>query len=191
MRKDRTMKHIRIGAVAFIGLLGLGAAACGGGDDPPVGDVHGEMPMGEPMEGMSGMQAGMADMQRHAEEADSVSSAMREHVRQMRALAPGQWHDRMGEHVTRVSGMLAMMNRHMGEMDMGMGMGDDEMGRMMGMTGEEHRRMMEDMQALRADLEQLQTASREQVRERMPDHFDRLERMVEMLGESAEHMGSM
>lgn len=171
--------------IVVAGVLGAGISACAGDDEtPPMGDVQGEMPMGEAMEGMTGMQ-------RHAEEADSMASIVREHTGQMRGLDAEQWHDRMGEHVRQVSQMLALVDRQMREMDMGMGMSDEQMGQMMGMTGEEHRRMMNEMQAVRSELEQLQTASREEVRERMPDHLDRLERMVDMLEQSAGHMRSM
>lgn len=178
-------------------VVAIGLGGCAGDEEtPPMGDMRGEMPMEEPMDGMhgtggmNGMEA-MTGMQRHAEEADSMASVMRDRIRQMRGLSPEQWHDRMGEHVRQVSHMLSLVNRQMREMDMGMGMSDQQMGQMMGMTGEEHRRMMEDMQALRSGLEQLQTASRDDVREHMPDHLDRLERMVEMLEQSAGHMRSM
>ena len=186
------MNRSRIRMILVAGLLGAGMGACAGGEDtPPLGDdVHGETPMGESMEGMEGME-GMTGMQRHAEEADSMASVVREHVRQMRGLAAEQWHDRMGEHVRQVSQMLALVNRQMREMDMGMGMSDEQMGQMMGMSGEEHRRMMEEVQALRTELEELQTASRDEVRERIPDHLDRLERMAGMLEQSAGHMRSM
>lgn len=183
---------IRIMPLALALALGLGA--CDRGDEmPPMDDVHGEMPM-EGMQGMQGMDGMSMDremMRRHAQEADSMASVMRQHVDRMRQLSPEQWHDRMGEHVGQASQMLGLMNRQMREMDMGMGMSDEQMGQMMGMSGEEHRGMMEEMRALRTDLEQLQTASPEQVRDRMPAHLDRLERMVETMEASAEHMRSM
>lgn len=180
--------------LALIGLIGLGAMACGGGEDAPAGDAHGDMPMGQPMEGMEGMHGAedmSAMMTRHAQEADSMATVVRQHAQELRQLPADEWHERMGEHVTRVSQMLNLMNRQMREMDMGMGMSDDQMGEMMGRTGEEHRGMMEEMRALRTDLEQLQTASRDEVRDRMPDHLERLERMVDMLEASARHMRTM
>lgn len=183
------MNRVAIWTIALSGAVGLGIAACDGrNEDPPMGDLHDDMPMGEAMEGMPGME-GM--MQRHAQQADSMAAAMREHLLQMRQLPGDQWYDRMGEHVNRVSSMLGLMNRQMREMDMGMGLDDEAMGRMMGMSGEEHRRMMDDMQSLRTELEQLQTASPEQVRQRMPDHLDRLEDMVTMMEGSAQAMRRM
>jgi hypothetical protein len=154
-------------------------------------DMDDGMPMDAPMQGMEGMEgmAGMEGMmQRHAEEADAMAASIRQHVQEMRQLPPEQWHDRMGEHVAQVARMLGLMTRQLREMDMGMGMSDEEMGRMMGMSGEEHRRMMEDMQALRADVERLQTAPRGEVRERMPGHLETLERMTGMMEQSADHM---
>lgn len=175
--------------VVVAGLLGAGMSACArDGETPPAGDMPADMPMGEGMEGMPDM--GMTDMRRHAEEADSMAAAMRERVIEMRNLTAGQWHERMGEHVGQMSPMLNLMNRQMREMDMGMGMSDEQMGQMMGMSGEEHRRMMDEMQALRSDLERLQTASRDEVQQRMSEHLDRMERMAEMMEQSATHMRS-
>lgn len=194
------MKRIGPAVILFAGILGGGLGACAAEEEtPPMGEVHGEMPMGDSMTGMQGhgMQGmdgmpGMARMmERHAEEADSMAALIREHARRMRDLPAEQWHARMGEHVAQVSQMLGLMNRQMREMDMGTGMSDERMGQMMGMTGEEHRRMMDRMQALRSELEQLQTASRDQVRDRMPAHLDTLEEMAGMLEKAAAHMGSM
>lgn len=179
------------GLIALAAVVGLGLGACGGGEEaPPMGDVNGEVPAGgregmEPTEGMP-MDAGM--MLRHAEEADSMASTLRQHIDRMRQLPAEVWYDQMGEHVSHASRMLTLMHRQMREMDMGMGMSDEHMGEMMGMSGQEHRNMMDQMQALRTDLEQLQTATVEQVRELMPAHLDRLERVVGMVEESAEHM---
>jgi hypothetical protein len=188
-QEKKTMNRTALASIALIGALGLGIGACDGrSGDPPVDDMSDGMPMDAPMQGMPERE-GM--MQRHAQEADAMAASIREHVQEMRQLQPEQWHERMGEHVGQVSRMLGLMNRQMREMDMGMGMGDEEMGRMMGMTGEEHRRMMEDMQALRAEVEALQTASRDEVRERMPAHLDRLDRMADMMEESARAMRDM
>jgi hypothetical protein len=155
-----------------------------------------EMPMDQPdeMPGMQGMQGTQTDpgmMRRHADEMDQMTSRMRQHIQQMRQLSPEQQYERMGEHVTQVSRMLGLMNRQMSEMDMGMGVSDEQMGRMIGMSGEEHRRMMEQMQALRAELEQLQNASRTEIRERMPAHLDRVQEMMRMLETSAAHVRAM
>jgi copper/silver efflux system protein len=193
-KEEKAMNRTMIpGTIGLIAAIGLGISACEPrGGDPPMGDMHDDMPMDAPMdpsmEGMPGME-GM--MQRHADEADAMGTSVRQHVQEMRQLPPEGWHDRMGEHVGQVSRMLSLMTRHMREMDMGMGMSDEEMGRMMGMTGEEHRRMMEDMQALRAEVETLQTASRDEVRERMPAHLDRLDRMADMLEASGRAMRDM
>ena len=142
------------------------------------------------MQGMGGMQMEAGMMQRHAQEADSMASQIRQHIQQMRQLSPEQQHERMGEHVAEVSQMLSLMNRQMREMDMGMGMSDEQMGQMMGMSGEEHRQMMQQMQTIRTDVEQLQTAGPADVRNRMPEHLDRLERAVQMVEQSAQHMRS-
>jgi hypothetical protein len=185
------------GRFAVVGVLGLALTACNGRDDAPAaGDTREQMPMGQHegmggMQGMEGMHMDPEMMQRHAREMDEATSRMRTHIEEMRQLSSDQQHERMGAHVTEVSRMLNLVNRQMGEMDMGMGMGDEHMGQMMGMSGEEHRRMTEEMQAIRSDVEALQVASQAEVRARMPDHLSRLERMVGRMEQSAEHMRAM
>jgi hypothetical protein len=173
------MKLMKAGMILLVGLAVAGLGACAGDEEtPPMGDM--------PMSGMPES----SDMWRHAHEADSMAAAVREHVGQMRELSPEQWHARIGEHVGQVSQMLNLMDRQRREMDMGMGMSDEQMGRMMGMTGEEHRRLREELQGLRTAAEELQTASRQLVRQRMPDHLSRLEGMAETMERSAAHMRS-
>lgn len=182
------MKRTILSRAGIVGPMGVALllAACGGQDD-----VHSTEGM-EGMPGMGSMQGmqGTDDMHRHAQELDGMTPRMRDHIQQMRQLSPEQQHERMGEHVGELSQMLTLMNRQMGEMGMGMSMSDEQMGEMMGMSGEEHRRMVEEMQGIRAELEELQTASPDEVRERMPAHLDRTEGMVHMMEGSAEHMRS-
>jgi response regulator RpfG family c-di-GMP phosphodiesterase len=169
-------------------VVGFAFAACERPDESrPTAEMPRDMPR---MEGMQGMRKDPAMMQRHAQEMDQLTSDLRRHIEQMRRLSPEEQHERMGEHVTRVSQLFGLTNRQMREMDMGMGMTDEQMGQMMGMSGEEHRRMVEEMQALRTEVEQLQTASWAEVQQRMPEHLDRLERMVRMMEQSAAHMRS-
>ncbi len=85
--------------------------------------------------------------------------------------------------------MLGMMERQMREMDMGMGMDAAHMGEMMGIRGAEHETMLQEMTALRTESGQLQTATPEVVRAQMPAHLERLERMIEIMETSADHMG--
>lgn len=197
------MNRSTLSTLALIGCLGLGTAACAGDDDRPGSDDQADMPMGESMNGMGGMDSmhdmdgmsgseGMgAMMRRHAVEIDSMVDVMRPHVEELSQQAPAQWHARMGEHVGRVSRMLTLVSRQMDEMGMGMDMSDQRLGQMMGMNGAEHREMMNEMRALRTDLEQLQVASREEVAARMPDHLERLDRVLQMMEDAADHMDSV
>jgi hypothetical protein len=139
------------------------------------------------MAGMT-MHGDHAAMQRHAQEADSMVVAMRTHVERMRASSAEQQHDRVGEHVAQVSRMLNMIDRHMREMDHGSDMDDAHMGEMMGMSADDHRRMMEKMRTIRAEAEQIEVASRADVGRTMPAHLDRIERMLAMMEASAAHM---
>jgi hypothetical protein len=158
-----------------------GRAATPGDPHPPAGMQH----------GAHGMEVPAGTMQRHADELDTATVQVREHVREMRGRTPAEWHARMGEHTRAVSGLLGLMDRQMREMDMGMGMDDEHMGEMMGMSGEEHRRMMEEMREVRSDAEALQTASEAEVARRMPEHLDRLERFVERMEHASAAMRAM
>jgi hypothetical protein len=171
----------RLAAAAAVLLL----AACGPADEVPPDERPATPPEAGPPAGMQhdmhGMEMPAGAMQRHADELDTATVQMREHVRDMRGRTPAEWHARMGEHARAVSGLLGLMDRQMREMDMGMGMDDEHMGEMMGMSGEEHRRMMEEMREVRSEAEALQTASEAEVARRMPEHLDRLERFVERM----------
>jgi hypothetical protein len=174
-----------LGLAAFVGLGPL-LTGCGRDDAAQDGMPGMEMPAAE--ESMPGMGGADAEMQRHARELDEMSARMRAHLQEMRQLPPEAQHARMGEHVARGSEMLSLMNRQLREMDMGMGMSDEAMGGMMGMSGEEYRRMRAEMEALRTELEQLQTAPRAAVGERMPAHLARMEHMLHTMEEMAGHM---
>lgn len=174
--------------LVFALVSALTLTACDAREEARPAEMRPDTPVMGAMPGMEGMQMDPAMMRRHADELDQTASRMRQHIQQMRELSPEQWHERMGEHVAQVSQMLTLMNRQVGEMDMGMGMSDEQMGAMMGMSAEEHRQMMEQMRTLRAEVEQLQTASQAEVRARMPAHLERLEEMLRMVEQSAAHM---
>lgn len=184
MSKSTAFRSIMILATA--GSL----AACGGSGEAD-GDVASDTATSG-MEGhdMGGMDMSMdpATMQRHAAEMDSMTAELRTHVAELRQLPQDQWHSRMDQHAPLVARMLGMMERQMREMDMGMSMDAGHMGDMMGMTGEEHEAMLGEMTALRTEAGQLQTATPEDVRALMPGHLERLERMIEIMESSAEHM---
>lgn len=158
-------------------------AGCDGNDREPPAEV---MPMDMPAEGMMRMDPAM--MERHADEAERMAAETHEHIDEMRRMTAEQQYERMGEHVRQVSRMLGLMDRQMREMSMGMSMDDEQMGAMMGMSAEQHRQMMHEMTVLRAELEELQTASVSEIEGGMAAHLDRCERMVEMMELSAEHM---
>jgi hypothetical protein len=175
------MRRVSLLRRAAIAVATVIVGACAREPEPPPPDSGA-------MHDMSAMHADPAMMQRHADEADAFAARMRAHLSGMRGLAADQWRERMPEHTGMVAEMLSLMNRHMREMDMGMGMDDEQMGAMIGMSGAEHRRMLDEMQALRQETEELQTAPPAAVRGRMSQHLDRVERLVAALEQSAAHM---
>lgn len=185
MRAGTTKRSV-VGAVLALAVAIIGCER----PDPerPPADTGMEMPgmPGIAPEGRMEMAPGM--MERHADEAEAMAAEMRAHLDEMRRLPAAARHERMGEHARSVSRMLALLNRQIREMAMGMPMDDEAMGALMGMSADEHRRMMDDMQALRAELEELQTAPVAELGQRMPAHLDRTERLVDMLERSAGHM---
>jgi hypothetical protein len=198
----KTMRSWTLGRTAhgarasLAGLLLVAASMALLGCEAPEGDPMEDMPKGEamdrPMEGMEeGMELDPQMMQRHAEEAEAMARQVRDHADAVGDLPPEAQRERMTGHAQLVGRMLALMDRQMGEMSTGMPMDDEAMGRMMGMTAEEHRRMMEEMGTLRAEVEELQVASVQELGERMPAHLDRLRAMADMLEEMAEAMREM
>jgi hypothetical protein len=130
-------------------------------------------------------------MRRHSQDMDTAFSGMRSHIAALRAATPAQWHDGMADHVTRVVGLLAMIDRHMGEMG---GHGDGHAGMNMthhgsdghGMTGgKDHDRVMAGMKELRAEAAALQTATPAALQAMMPAHLERLDSFIELM--AAQH----
>lgn len=192
MASNRTA-HRALIVLAAAGLLG----ACGGDRArEPDGAVASDTGMsgmeGHDMSDMGAMTMPVdADMmRRHAAEMDSMANALRSHVAEMRQLPQAQWHARMDRHAPLVARMLGMMERQIREMDMGMNMDAGHMGAMMGMTGAEYQAMQSELAALRTEVGQLQTAAPADVRTQMPTHLDRLERVIDILAQTAQHMES-
>jgi len=162
----------RIGAVALLALL---LAACGRTEPVPA-------PEAPPARGTQGMhemhgpgtQMDSAMMRRHMQEADSMMARVRTDMERMRRLSPEQWPAAVPEHLAVMDSMFAMMQRHMSE-------GGGAMQQHQHRGAEMHGRMMGEMQAVRAEAVALRSASPAEVRERMPAHLDRLERMLQMM----------
>jgi hypothetical protein len=183
------LKMVRNLGVA--GAVVLGAAACDSGEALSADhhEAHARMNGEQGADEQGGMMA------RHGQEADSALAVLRTHVAEMRRVGADGWHDRMGEHVPHVSGMLAMMDRHMREMGMHGGGHGGHGGHNAGhgehgghMMGEEHHdQMMASMKTLRAEVERLQTGSASEVRAQMPAHLDRIEGMFPMMQMCSNH----
>lgn len=187
------MISAKVCTAVMVALVGGTAAACGGAEAPATGDSAAVATSGggapaAMQHDMAGMRMDPAVMQQHAQEADSATAVMRSHIQQVRQLSAEEQHARIGEHVSQVSRMLSLMDRHMREMNHDMEMHDAHIGEMVGMSGGEHHQMMEEMHLLRAEAEQLQIASQAEVGQLMPAHLDRLDGMVRMVEQSAGHM---
>jgi hemerythrin len=143
------------------------------------------------MQGMPGaaMPMDSAMLRRHMLEEDTMMARMRADVVQMRRLSPDQWPAHMPAHLAVMDAMFAMMQRHMSEE--GAAMQQHHMGRGMGMHREMHQRMMGEMQALHSDAEFLRHASPAEMRQRMPAHLDRLDRMLQMMQQMHTQMPGM
>lgn len=158
-------------------LLVLGLSACSQPEEAPAPEAP---PPG--MQGMqgAGMQMDSAMMRRHMQEADSMMARVRADVEEMRRLSPEQWQARLPDHLSMMDSMHAMMQRHMSE-EGGAMQHHQHMGEGMGMSGEMHGRMMGELQAIHAETDALRDASSAEVRERMPAHLERIERMLQMM----------
>jgi hypothetical protein len=166
--------------------LVAGTVACAGGPAADPMDSAGGASV-TPGDGhdMTGMQMDTAAMRRHTQAMDSAVSSLRDHVTAVRQLPAARWHEQMPEHTARVAGFLSLIDAHMREMSSTMG---QHMGAMMGMSGEEHATMLADVQALRAELDSLQTASAAAVEQQLPSHLERLERLLDHMAHEDGHM---
>jgi hypothetical protein len=187
-RMKTSTRLMTFACAALVG--GLAVTACGQADDMDTVEMEGHDMGAMQGDDMGGMTMDPALMTRHAAEMDSVVQDVRQHVEEMRDLPPAEWHDRMDEHAPMVAHMVGVVERQTLEMDRGLNLGDEEMGAMMGMSGEEHRSMMDDVRVLRNEIGEMQTAPEAEVAERMPAHLDRIERMLMMMDRSATHMST-
>jgi hypothetical protein len=158
-------------------IMAVAAAACSG--SPPATPTDTDA---------SASAAAVADsvlMRKHAAEMDSVMASVRTHTAAMKS-APAEWPTRMSEHVQRVGGLLAMMQRHMSEMGMHASNGSHghaghSGGHSMMGGGADHSAMMTAAAQLRAELETLQTASSAELGASMPAHLQRVDEFLALM----------
>jgi hypothetical protein len=173
--------------VPSLAILLVGTVLAGCGRDTEAPPQRESMPPAGEM-GMGGMHEDTAMMHRHGQEMDEMAATMRQHMQSMQEMQPEHMHERMDEHASTIDRMNTMMDRQMQERQMGRGMDHDAMGRMMGISAEEHQQMVDEMRTLHSEAEQLRAASPDEVRQRMPGHMDRMQRMLQMMERSATHM---
>ena len=125
---------------------------------------------------------------RHADEADSIATEVQAHIAAMRTAGEAEWPERTDQHANVVVRITSTVDRQMRERDMNMNMADERNGEAMVISGEEYRRMREQLRALRAEAKAFQTAGAAEVRQRMGPHLQQLERFVTMTANSAAHM---
>jgi hypothetical protein len=165
----------RFHAPLLVAVLLLGSAC--GREDAAVQDDTGTPGMAADHD-MHGMHHDGADMQRMAEEGDSLAAAARASAAELRDLAPPQAAARMADHTAIVDGLVAHMERHLQEME---GMHDDDA---------QHATVRRQAGELRDDAAQLRAASPDQVRQLLPQHLERLDAFIAHVERSSQHMRS-
>jgi hypothetical protein len=182
LRSSPPLRAAAAAALLLLGACGRGdapPATAGGGGDPPAADTAPPRPAPDP-----------AVVRQHADALDAASARIRAHVHDMRGLLPAEWRAAMDEHVREVDAFLATADRAMEALDVPAAAHDDRVGALMGTTADEHRRMMDDMAALRAEAQELRGATVDELRDRMAPHLSRLARFADQLERAAEHMRS-
>jgi hypothetical protein len=165
----------RIEVPLLVVALAAGLIACGRGDDAPPAHTGGAVAAHD----TAALQAHPAP--HRAQEVDSATAGMRRHVQAMQQVSPEQWHARMAEHASEVERLLSLVERRMHEP----GPAPGDMGTV-GVGAEEHQRLVEQMQGLRAEVAELRTAPLAEVRRRMPDHLTRVQQLLLVLERSVE-----
>ena len=136
--------------VALLAVVLLGAC---GGEEPPETEV--EAVVAEPaagMEGMGGMQVGGGMMEQ-----------MQAHMQQMQGVNGEQIQANLPQHRQMVANMISQMNREMREMNM--------------TTDQEWNSTID---AIRQDLTRLPEMDVQELETFMPEHRQRVERLMEM-----------
>ncbi len=175
--------HYRQAAV----LLALGFAVAGCRPDLPRDDGAPPQPVPPVEEGAIGeVPADRAMLLRHAAEAEEMVVRMHEHVAFMNGLPPRSVPEHLPEHRRQISELVALIERQVQEQ--AREPGEARAVEMMGIRPDQYRVLREDMEAARAEVDYLQTASEQEVRERMPGQLDRLTRIVETLESASAHM---
>ncbi len=123
---------------------------------------------------------------RHAAEAEQMVVRMHEHIQAMFLLPPRSVPAHLDEHARQVSELATLIERQFAEQ--GAELDDVRAEEMMGIRPDRYRVLREDLEIAQAEVQHLQTASEEEIRERMPGHLDRLSRIVETLESASAHM---
>lgn len=145
------MRTKRMAAVLVTAAL----AACGGGETPEAGR---EAVVAEPAGGMEGMQ-GMGGMQMSG----GMMEQMQAHMQQMAGAGGEQMNANLSQHRQMVANMISQMNREMREVNMGADQEWDST-----------------IEALREDLRRLPEMTPAELESFMPEHRERVERLMEM-----------
>jgi hypothetical protein len=183
------LRILRRSGPAAAAVVALAAVSCdaGGPSRPAGGDAPANAAAAEDTAVRpAALRVDPAHRERLAAELEAAAAATKAHVYEMRGLLPSEWRAEMEDHVHQVRGLLDLVDRQMREMDVGMD--DARVGDLMGMTADEHRRTMDDMQALRTEAEALRAASEADLRDRMPVHLSRLARFVQQMEQAAAHL---
>lgn len=138
-------------------------AACGGTEEGPEVVADAEVvaePAAEPAGGMEGMQGmgGMESMQQ-----GGLAPQLQGHMQMMQNASGEELKDMLPEHRQLVANMMAQMNQEMRSMDMS-----------------DNTEWNETVNALREDLVRLPEMTAEELKAFIPEHEERINKLVEM-----------
>jgi PHD/YefM family antitoxin component YafN of YafNO toxin-antitoxin module len=125
-----------------------------------------------------------ATLRQQADALDRTVTELRSHIATMRQISPRMAATVMDEHESHVRAAA----QRVGEMRGALPVTDAQLPELIGMSPDEYRVLMEEAQLASTEIAQLRTADEERIREQMPGHLDRLERVAGQMEQAAAAM---
>jgi hypothetical protein len=168
-------------------LVGLGLTVALGcrGDEPRMAEAPPDTlpPVGRVETTDRALPAGIAaeTVRREADQLDRHVMELRTHIATMRQISPRMAGTVMQEHASHVRALGERVQAQRAALPVP----DAQLPILLGMSGDEYRVMLEEVRIAAAEVSELQRGTEDQIRETMPGHLDRLERVAGQLEHAA------
>jgi hypothetical protein len=140
---------------------------------PPFGEVVAEAPAAHGID--------REVLRRNADQMDRHALELRQHVGVMRQISPRMAGTVMEEHTAHVRAL----GERVREQRAALPVPDERLPELLGMSPDEYRVMLEEVETAAVEVAELQAADEALIREQLPGHLDRLDRIAAQLEHGA------